>query len=146
MFWISCIVVAIFTAFGSLIKQFACSHASSHLCTLIASNNSSSYIELKRQTVNAAAITAGTKGNKRMLETERRQSVDIGGEKLEIIATELGNQEWMLAVENSRGIQSIWFELFPSAHDAIRAGLKAIESEGIKAFASNAGYEYLSDG
>ncbi len=81
-----------------------------------------------------------------MLETERRRSIDIGGEKLEIIATELGDKEWMLAVENSHGIKSIWFELFPSAHDAIRAGLEAIETEGIKTFASNEGYEYLSEG
>jgi hypothetical protein len=81
-----------------------------------------------------------------MLETEKRQSINIGGEKLEIIATEFGIQEWMLAVENSHGIRSIWFELFPSPHDALRAGLEAIESEGIKAFASNEGFEYLSEG
>jgi hypothetical protein len=80
-----------------------------------------------------------------MLETERRRSIDIGGEKLEIIATELEDKEWMLAIENSLGIRSIWFELFPSAHDAIRAGLEAIESEGIKEFTSNEGFEYLSE-
>ncbi len=81
-----------------------------------------------------------------MLETERRRSIDIGGEKLEIIATEFGNNEWMLAVENSYGIRSVWFELYPSAHEALRAGLEAIESEGIKTFTSNEGFEYLSDG
>ena len=80
-----------------------------------------------------------------MLETERRRAIDIGGKKLEIIATELGDKEWMLAIENSYGIRSIWFELYPSAHDALRAGLEAIESEGIKAFASNEGFEYLSE-
>ena len=79
-----------------------------------------------------------------MLETETRRSIDIGGENLEIIATELGDKEWMLAIENSYGIRSIWFELFPSADDALRAGLAAIESDGIKAFASNEGFEYLS--
>ncbi len=80
-----------------------------------------------------------------MSETERRRSIDIDGEKLEIIATELGDNEWMLAVENSRGIRSIWFELFPSAYEAIRAGLEAIETEGIKAFTSKEEFEYLSD-
>jgi hypothetical protein len=81
-----------------------------------------------------------------MLETEKRRSVVIGGEKLEIIATELGDHEWMLAIENSRGIQSIWFELFPSAHQAIAAGLNAIESEGVVTFSTNEVFEYLPDG
>ena len=65
-----------------------------------------------------------------MFANERRQSVEMGGAKLEIIATLVKENEWMLTVVNSLGVQSTWIEFFLSANEAINKGLEAIKSEG----------------
>ena len=78
-----------------------------------------------------------------MSEKERRQSVVMDGVKLEIIATRIGDREWMLSVINTLGVSSNWTEFFPSADEAIRGGLEAIKTEGVKAFTDITGFDYL---
>ena len=80
-----------------------------------------------------------------MLENERRQSVVMGGAKLEIIATLVKENEWMLTVVNSLGVQSTWIEFFLSANEAINKGLEAIKSEGVEAFTDIEVFDYLKE-
>ena len=80
-----------------------------------------------------------------MFEQVRCQTVIANGVQLEIIARETVENEWELSVQNSLGVRSVWFELFPSAQEAIEAGLKAIETEGAEAFTDTEGFEYLLD-
>ena len=79
-----------------------------------------------------------------MFANERRQSVVMGGAKLEIIATLVKENEWMLTVVNSLGVQSTWIEFFLSANEAINKGLEAIKSEGVEAFTDIDGFDYLT--
>ena len=78
-----------------------------------------------------------------MYEKERIQSVVMDGVRLEIIATRIGDREWMLSVINTLGVSSNWTEFFPSADEAIRGGLEAIKTEGVKAFTDITGFDYL---
>ena len=80
-----------------------------------------------------------------MFANERRQSVVMGGAKLEIIATLVKENEWMLTVVNSLGVQSTWIESFLSANEAINKGLEAIKSEGVEAFTDIDGFDYLKE-
>jgi hypothetical protein len=80
-----------------------------------------------------------------MYEKERRQSVAMAGVRLEIIATRLGEREWMLSVINTLGVSSNWTEFFPSADEAIREGLEAIKTEGVEAFTDISGFDYLQE-
>jgi hypothetical protein len=80
-----------------------------------------------------------------MFANERRQSVVMGGAKLEIIATLVKENEWMLTVVNSLGVQSTWIESFLSANEAINKGLEAIKSEGAEAFTDIEGFDYLKE-
>lgn len=78
-----------------------------------------------------------------MFENKQCQTVIASGVQLEIVASETSDHEWQLAVLNPLGVWSCWFELFPSAPEAIEAGLKAIEAEGAEAFMDIEGFEYL---
>ncbi|MGK2905342.1 MAG: hypothetical protein ACSLFH_03235 [Desulfuromonadales bacterium] len=78
-----------------------------------------------------------------MYEEERIQSVVMDGVRLEIIATRIGEREWMLSVINTLGVSSNWIEFFPSADEAIREGLEAIKTEGVEEFTDIEGFEYL---
>jgi len=80
-----------------------------------------------------------------MYEKERRQSVVMDGVRLEIIATRIGEREWMLSVINTLGVSSNWTEFFPSADEAIREGLEAIKTEGVESFTDISGFDYLQE-
>ena len=80
-----------------------------------------------------------------MYENERIQSVVMDGVRLEIIATRIGEREWMLSVINTGGVSSNWTEFFPSADEAIRDGLEAIKTEGVEAFTDIEGFDYLQE-
>ena len=67
------------------------------------------------------------------------------GEKLTIIAKEIEKNQWELSVTNVYGINSVWLEYFISAQEAIDAGIKAIRDEGVAAFNSTEGFEYLHE-
>ena len=67
------------------------------------------------------------------------------GVRLEIVASRLGEGEWALAVMNEAGIASNWTEFFATGEAALEAGMKAIEEEGVEAFTSIEGFEYLQD-
>ena len=80
-----------------------------------------------------------------MYEKERTQSVVMDGVRLEIIATRIGDREWMLSVINTLGVSSNWTEFFPSAEEAIREGLEAIKNEGVEEFTDIEGFDYLKE-
>lgn len=79
----------------------------------------------------------------RMSEQAVTKLVVVDGIQLEIIAEQEGSGPWQLAVRNPLGIFSVWNERFPSAQEAISAGLEAIEKEGIAGLMDTEGFEYL---
>ena len=80
-----------------------------------------------------------------MSEKKRGQSVVMDGVRLEIIATRIGERDWMLSVINTLGVSSNWIEFFSSAEEAIRQGLEAIKTEGGEAFTDITGFDYLQE-
>ncbi|MFU8821107.1 MAG: hypothetical protein ACNA8G_06075 [Gammaproteobacteria bacterium] len=76
---------------------------------------------------------------------ERYQTWEGQGVRLDIVATQLRDGRWNLAVINERGVHSIWYESFASAEVAFEVALKAIEEEGIEEFVSIEGFDYLDD-
>ncbi|NNF66512.1 MAG: hypothetical protein HKM98_03280 [Gammaproteobacteria bacterium] len=69
----------------------------------------------------------------------------VEGEQLEIVASEIADASWQLAVINSLGVRSIWVDFFPTPEAAFDAAKSAIEAEGVEAFLSIEGFEYLKD-
>jgi len=67
------------------------------------------------------------------------------GVRLDIVASRIGKGEWALAVLNEAGVASNWTEFFATGEAALDAGMKAIEEEGVEAFTSMEGFEYLQD-
>jgi hypothetical protein len=70
--------------------------------------------------------------------------VPIDGELLTVIAQKISNRERARAVQNEFGLNSNWDEFFPTAQQAIDAGIYAIENEGAQEFTSIEGFERLS--
>lgn len=73
-----------------------------------------------------------------------RESMTIDGNELEIITEKVCDGEWALAVENVHGVRTGWCEFFRSAEAALEAGRRAVETEGVEAFISIEGFEYLA--
>ncbi|WP_113907413.1 hypothetical protein [Aliidiomarina celeris] len=73
--------------------------------------------------------------------------VHIASDELEITAhrqsTENGTIEWELRIINSYGVAAVWTTTFSSSSEAIKAGVKAIQTEGVKAFTNAEHFEYL---
>jgi hypothetical protein len=67
------------------------------------------------------------------------------GVRLEIVATELQDGCWNLAVINERGVWSIWYEFFPTAEMAFEVARRAIEEEGIEEFVRIEEFECLDE-
>lgn len=76
---------------------------------------------------------------------EIRRTYARNGVHLDVVASRLGIGEWTLAVVNEAGVVSNWIEFFAKGKAALNAGMKAIEEEGVKAFTSIEGFEYLQD-
>jgi hypothetical protein len=68
------------------------------------------------------------------------------GVRLEINAHRVTEDEWALAIVNEAGVASNWTEFFATGEAALAAGLKVIEEEGVAAFTSIEGFDYLLDG
>lgn len=69
--------------------------------------------------------------------------VDIDGVELEVITELTSTREWLLVVRNPLGVMTVWNDCFPTAKEAIAAGLDAIEKEGLAEFMDLEGFEYL---
>lgn len=67
-------------------------------------------------------------------QTELRKYVEVAGVSLGIVAKKIEENEWELSVENAVGARSVWIETFPTAQTALKAGVDAIESEGVESF------------
>lgn len=76
---------------------------------------------------------------------ERYQTWTGQGVRLEIVATELQDGRWNLAVINERGVWSIWYESFASAETAFEVARRAIEEEGVEEFVSIQEFECLDE-
>lgn len=74
------------------------------------------------------------------------QTYEENGVCLEINTQRRSEGEWALAIVNEDGVASHWIETFATAKAAMVAGLNAIEEEGVEAFTSIEGFEYLSEG
>ena len=74
---------------------------------------------------------------------QKRLSMVAGGHKLEIITEEICDGEWLLCVENCHGVRSVWFEYFANPDAALAEGRRTIMEEGVEAFVSVEGFEYL---
>lgn len=74
---------------------------------------------------------------------ERCQTMIIAGNKLEIIATRIWDDEWSLCIRNIHGVRTEWTDFFESADDALEAGRQALESEDVETFISTEGFDYL---
>lgn len=53
---------------------------------------------------------------------------------------------WFLTIQNDKGVNTNWTDCFPSAEEAIDAGLKAINEEGVGEFVACDDFAYLYDG
>ena len=76
-------------------------------------------------------------------EDEVSEEIEVDGFKLEIYAHRIDEEGWALCVINELGIMSHWTEFFETAQDALKAGKKAIEIEGVKAFMDTEDFGYL---
>ena len=79
----------------------------------------------------------------RIKEVKRSQTVISNGTTLTVVTRHMGNGKWELYVENSYGLKSIWTEFFDSAKSAMRAGIRAIKTEGFESFCDNDVYEFI---
>lgn len=76
---------------------------------------------------------------------EIRQTYMEAGVRLEIVASCEGENQWALMVVNEAGIRSHWIEFFATGDAALTAALQAIREEGVEAFSSVEGFDYLGD-
>ena len=71
--------------------------------------------------------------------------VEMDGHRLTIVARRSFEKEWELCILNERGVVTNWMEIFESAQLALDAGEAAIDEEGVEAFTSVEGFDYLND-
>jgi hypothetical protein len=55
--------------------------------------------------------------------------------KIEVYKADEGG--WILEIEDEQWNSTVWDEIFPSAKEALDAGIRAIEEEGIASFIGN---------
>jgi hypothetical protein len=78
-----------------------------------------------------------------MFEDEVWKEIEIDGITLEINVRKIDDEGWALCIVNELGIMSHWTDFFETAQDALEAGIKAIETEGVGAFVDTEGFDYL---
>lgn len=77
--------------------------------------------------------------------TEVTKELHIQGHILTVSAFYEGEAGWSLSIQNEKGIMTNWFDYFPTAEEAINAGLKAINEEGVDEFMAYEDFGYLYD-
>jgi hypothetical protein len=67
-------------------------------------------------------------------ESEISKEIEQNGLKVKIEVFRGDNDDWILEIIDEQWNSTVWDEVFSSAEDALKAGISAIEKEGIKAF------------
>ena len=65
--------------------------------------------------------------------TMRRDKLTTDGVTLDVVAEDIGGA-WSLSIENEHGVRTNWDEFFDSPEEALQAGRRAIELEGVGEF------------
>jgi hypothetical protein len=67
-------------------------------------------------------------------ESEISKEIEKNGLKVKIEVYRDDNDDWTLEIVDEQWNSTIWDEVFSNAEEALKAGISAIEEEGIKAF------------
>ena len=68
-------------------------------------------------------------------EQEISKEIEKDGQKVKIeVIRDADSGGWILEIVDEQWNSTVWDETFPSAKEAIEAGIKAIDEEGISAF------------
>lgn len=67
-------------------------------------------------------------------ESEITKEIEKDGFKVTIEVYKGDEGGWILEIVDEEWNSTVWDDLFPSAKEALDAGIKAIEEEGIQAF------------
>jgi hypothetical protein len=67
-------------------------------------------------------------------EKDITKEIEKDGLKVNIEVYRADKGGWILEIVDERWNSTVWDDLFPTAKEALDAGIKAIEEEGIQAF------------
>jgi hypothetical protein len=67
-------------------------------------------------------------------ESDIKKEIEKYGFKVTIEVYKCDEGGWILEIEDEHWNSTVWDDLFPSAKEALDAGIKAIEEEGIQSF------------
>jgi hypothetical protein len=67
-------------------------------------------------------------------EAEISKAIERDGLKVKIEVNKGNHDDWILEIVDEYWNSTVWDEGFSSAEEALKAGIRAIEMEGIKAF------------
>jgi hypothetical protein len=67
-------------------------------------------------------------------EPEISKEIEKNGLKVKIEVCKGDNDDWILEIVDEQWHSTVWDEVFSNAEEALKAGISAIEKEGIKAF------------
>jgi hypothetical protein len=67
-------------------------------------------------------------------ESDITKEIEKDGFKVTIEVYKGDEGGWILEIEDEQWNSAVWDEIFPSAKEALDAGIKAIEEEGIQSF------------
>ena len=70
-------------------------------------------------------------------ESEILKEIEKDGFKVKIEVHKADKDGWILEIVDEQWNSAVWDEIFPSAKEALDAGIKAIEEEGIQSFIGN---------
>jgi hypothetical protein len=70
-------------------------------------------------------------------ESEISKEIEKDGLKVKIEVYKADEGGWILEIEDEQWNSTVWDEIFPSAKEALDAGIRAIEEEGIASFIGN---------
>jgi hypothetical protein len=67
-------------------------------------------------------------------ESDIKKEIEKDGFKVTIEVYKGDEGGWILEIVDEQWNSAVWDEIFPSANEALDAGIKAIEEEGIQSF------------
>ena len=70
-------------------------------------------------------------------ESEISKEIEKDGLQVTIEVCKADEGGWILEIEDEQWNSTVWDEIFPSAKEALEAGIRAIKHEGIESFIGN---------
>ena len=70
-------------------------------------------------------------------EPDTTKEIEKGGLKVKIEVYKADDGGWILEIEDEQWNSTVFDDLYPSAKEALNAGIMAIEEEGIESFIGN---------